>query len=539
MVEAGRDAYERHHWAEAFARLSAEDASSLGAGDLERLATAAYLSGHDEESTDAWTLAHRRHLDAGDWAEAVRCAFWLGFGLIERGHMAQGSGWLARGRDLVEQQDLGGVEVGYLLVPEALMAAEAGKHSMAHDAFGQALAIGQRFDDKDLQAMGRLGRGQVLLRMGRRSVGLGLLDEAMVSVSAGELSPQVAGIVYCAVIDECQHAFDVVRAQEWTDALSRWCDTQPGLVPYRGQCLVHRAQVMQLHGAWSEALEEAMRARARLETPRHPALGMAHYQLGDLHRLRGELDAAEESYRLANEWGRLPQPGLALLRLAQGRPESAVRAIERAVEEAGDVATRTRMLPAQVEILLAAGRVEEAGLAAAELGEAAAGAGAPYLEAAAAHARGAVLLAEGEPDAAREPLREAWRRWRELDAPYEAAGARVLIAAACQAVDDHDGAELERDAARVVFEALGAAPALGHLDEVLGRGPGGHPDLEVTARELQVLRLVAEGRTNREIADELVISPKTVERHLSNVYTKLGLSNRAAATAYAYDHNLV
>jgi DNA-binding CsgD family transcriptional regulator len=537
-VEAGREAYRRHDWADAHARLSAA-ATVLEPDDLERLATAAYLTGHDEESTDAWTRAHRCRLDAADWEQAVRCAFWVGFGLLQRGDMAQGGGWMGRARSLVEQHALDIVEVGYLRVPEALMAMGGGDHVTAHDVFAEAGAVGQRFGDADLEAIGRLGRGQALLGLGRRAEGLGLFDEAMVSVSTGELSPQVAGIIYCAVIDECQRAFDVGRAHEWTDALSRWCDRQPGLVPYRGQCLVHRAQVLQLHGAWSEALEEAQRALTRLEEPPDPAVGMAHYQLGDLHRLRGELHAAEDAYRRANECGRLPQPGLALLRLAQGRLESAIHAIDRAVEEASDHVTRIRMLPARVEIMLKADRVDDARTAASELGEVADGAGAPYLEAAAALARGAVLLAGSEPEAAMEPLREAWRRWQDLEAPYEAARARVLVATACRAVGDHDGAELECDAARAVFAELGAAPALAQVSELIGPGRSDHADLEVTERELQVLRLVAAGRTNREIADELVISAKTVERHVSNIFTKLGVSNRAAATAYAYDHDLV
>ena len=547
LLEEGRDSYERCEWADAYAQLSAVDTGSpLKPEDLERLATAAYLAGHDQESADIWTRAHQARLQVDEPERAVRCAFWLGFGLILRGDVAQGSGWMARARSLVEERQLDCVEGGYLLVPAALMAMGGGDHATAHDLFVEAGSSGRRFGDADLEALGRLGCGQALLRMGRTAEGLGLFDLAMVSVTAGELSPVVAGIVYCAVIDECQQALDVRRAQEWTEALNRWCDSQPGLVAYRGQCLVHRSQVMQLHGAWREALEEARRARERLTEPPHPAIGMAHYQLGELHRLRGELADAEEAYRRANEGGQPPQPGLALLRLAQGRTDAAIAAIERAVDEAPDHVTRARMLPAAVEIMLADGRIDDARSTADELARLAAGVGAPYLHAAAAHSGGAVRLAEGEPKAALEALREAWRKWQDLQAPYEAAQARILIAVACRTVADHDSAELECDAARRAFDELGAAPALARLEELFGaagngggRGPGRHPGLEVTSRELEVLRLVAGGRTNREIAEELVISEKTVERHLSNIFTKLGVSNRAAATAYAYDHNLV
>lgn len=551
--EQGRDAYERCDWADAFALLGAADAlSPLGPEDRERLATAAYLSGHDEASADAWTRAHQAWLDAGELERAVRCAFWLGFGLIQRGEMAQGGGWMARARSLVEEGQLDCVEAGYLLLPAALMAIGGGDHQGAHDLCEQARTTGQRFRDADLAALGRLGRGRALLGMGRTAEGFDQFDEAMVAVTAGELSPVVSGIVYCAVIDECQQAFDVRRAREWTAALSRWCDTQPGLVPYRGQCLVHRSQVLQLGGAWGEALEEARRARERLTEPPHPAMGMAHYQLGELHRLRGELGASEEAYRRANECGRPPQPGLALLRLAQGRIDAATAAIERAVEEATDHVTRVKMLPARVEIMLAADRVDDARAAADELVDLAAWVDVPYLQAAAAHARGAVFLAEGEPKSALEALRAAWRQWQDLEAPYEVAQVRILIAVACRAVGDHDSAELECDAARRAFDELGARPALARLTELLGAAgddaggrpgrqgrPGHQAALDVTPRELEVLRLVAGGRTNREIAEELVVSEKTVERHLSNIFTKLDVSNRAAATAYAYDHDLV
>lgn len=547
VLDQGRDAYERCEWGDAFARLAAADRRSpLGPDDLERLATAAYLSGRDQESTHAWSRAHQARLQAGEPERAVRCAFWLGFGLIQRGEMAQGGGWMARARSLVEDRQLECVEGGYLLVAAALMAMGAGDPDESHGLFRQVRAIGRRFGDVDLVAMGRLGQGQALLRTGRTAEGFDRFDEVMVSVTAGELSPVVAGLVYCAVIDECQQALDVRRAQEWTSALSRWCDAQPGLVPYRGQCMVHRSQVMQLHGRWRDALTEAQRARKRLAEPPHPAIGMAHYQLGELHRLRGELDEAEGAYRRANECGRPPQPGLALLRLVQGRLDDAAPAIERAVEEAPDRVTRAKMLPAAVEIMLAGGRVDHARAAADELADLATGVDVPYLRAAAAHSDGAVLLAEGKPKASLEALREAWRRWQDLEAPYEAAQARILIAVACRAVDDHDSAELECDAARHAFEELGARPALARLEELVGAADdgaagrsGGHPGLGVTPRELEVLRLVAGGRTNRGIAEQLVISEKTVERHLSNIFTKLGVSNRAAATAHAYDHGLM
>ena len=536
LVEIGRSAFAERAWQEAYEGLAAADrASPLEPDDLERLATAAYLTGHDAESSATWTRAHRSHLDRGEQRAAVRCAFWLGFGLVQRGEMAQGGGWLARAGTLVEQNHLDCVERGYLLIPDALMAMGAGETEGALERFDEVHSLARRFDDPDLSALGTLGRAEALLRLGRTREGVRLFDEAMVSVTADETSSTVAGLVYCAVIDACHHLSDLRRAREWTAALDRWCEGQPGLVPYRGQCLVHRAQVLQVGGEWSAALAEAELARNRLADPPHPAVGMAHYQIGELHRLRGEFGAAEDAYRQAHASGRDPQPGLALLRLAEGHADVAAVAIDAALDEAHDELARAHLLPAYAEIMLAAGRSDDAQRAAAELEALAGDDTMTGHRAVAAQTRGAVLLAASDPAAALEPLREALHVWQELDAPFEAAQARVLLAAACGAVNDRDRAQLECDAARRVFEDLGAAPALAQLDRMVTAAPRA---LAVTARELEVLQLVADGCTNREIAETLVISEKTVERHLANIFTKLGVSNRAAATAYVYDHGL-
>ncbi len=538
-LEAGRQAFEERAWALAYELLTAAiDSANVDATDLERLATAAYLSGRDDESTAAWTRAHQAMLQSGDLAGAVRCAFWLGYGLIARGERARGGGWIARARGLVDEHELDCAEAGYLLMPEALMALEGGDPTRAHALFEEAVAIARRFRDSDLDALGLLGCGQAQLDLGRIADGVGLLDQAMVSVVADEVSPVVAGIVYCGVINECQGVFDVRRAQEWTTALNRWCESQPGLVPYRGQCLVHRSEILQLHGAWKEAFDEAVQARNRLEEPPHPAIGMAHYQLGEIYRLQGDFDEAERSFERAHEHGRSPQPGLSLLRLAQHRVDSASASIERSVAEAPDHVARARMLPAYVEIMLAAAAVDKARAAADELVDVASTAGIDYLEAAAANSTGAVLLAEDNPSAALISLRKALEAWRSLGAPYEAARSRVLIAAACREIDDRDGCELEYRAARGVFEKLGAMPDLEQLDGVLAAHRSGTAP-RVTPREGEVLRLLAAGKTNREIATTLFISEKTVERHVSNIFTKVGVSNRAAATAYAYDHGLI
>lgn len=536
-LERGRSAFGLHEWVDAYAALSdAAVTFPLDAEDLERLAVAAHLVGKDDDSVDAWARAHQAWAQRDEPGRAARCAIWLGFGLLLRGDEARGGGWLARARRLVADLGPDCAERGLLLVPDGLDRLAAGDVAGAEAAFREAVRLGDRFRDPDVATFGRLGLGQALIAAGRAAAGVASLDDAMVAVAAGEVSPVVVGIVYCAVILECQSLGDARRAHEWTRALSRWCASQPGLVPYRGQCLVHRSEIMALHGDWRGADHEAQEACELLVG--HPAAGFAHYQRAELHRLRGEFDRADDAYRQASRLGQEPQPGLALLRLAQGQVGAAEAAIRRVADHAGPGAYRARLLAACVEILLAAGDGRAARGAADDLMSMATELDTPALHALAGHATGSVLLHDGDAREAGRALRRACARWLEVEAPYEAARTRVLHALACRALGDEDTAAMELDAARSAFRELGARPDLDRVDTLSPSGPAPRAG-GLTAREVEVLALVASGKSNREVATELVISEHTVARHLQNIFVKLGVSSRTAASAFAHEHRLL
>ena len=541
QLTVGRDAFTARAWARAYEALSAADEDGgLGADDLDRLALAAYLTGHDDVYEHALDRAVRLLLDGKDRRQAARSAFWLAFGLLRRGEPARAGGWLSRAhRALAEDGDPPCAEQGLLLIPTGLHHLFSGDAETAVAVFEQVLEMGTRFRDADVTAFGVLGSGQAMIACGHRERGFALLDEAMVAVTGPDVSPVTVGIVYCAVIENCHLACDLHRAREWTAELTRWCAAQPDLVPYRGQCLVHRAQVLALEGLWSEASEEMRRARERLtDPPGQPAIGMAWYETGELLRRQGRHDDAEDCYRRASQHGHAPQPGMLLLRLAQGRESDAHAAVDAALATASSRPGRWHLLAAASEVCCACGDTVGARAAADELDEAARAHAGGWLRAIAATSVGSVLLAEGSPREAGAVLRGAFETWRELHVPYEAARVRLLLGEVCAALGDSDGALLEWDAARYTFEELGAVADLARVEARLSPEPPSRPS-GLTEREVEVLRLVARGLTNREIADALVLSEHTVRRHLQNVFGRLGVSSRAAAAAFAVQHGLV
>jgi ATP/maltotriose-dependent transcriptional regulator MalT len=532
-LEAGRVAYAQGRWAAAADGL----AEAAEPEDLLRLAAAEYMLGRE----DAYVALHERAQQAyetrGDLEQAARTAVWIGLFLGRRGEMGRAGGWIGRGERLLEAIGHECVAHAYLSVIRTFMLRGAGDFQGAEAAAGAAVELAQRHGDRDLFALAMHSHGHMLVEQGRLQAGLRMFDEAMLAVTAGEVSPVASGIVYCGVITGCRDAFASDRAREWTQALTRWCDRQPDLVSFSGQCLVHRAEILQLDGAWVDALAEAERAAVRCRAVGNDrAEAEAAYVRGDVHRMRGEYDLSAAAYREAGVGGHEPQPGLALLRAAEGDLATAARMLQRALAEAEEPPRRISLLPASVEVLLAAGDTDGAAEAAGELEALAAPRESAVVTAMAVQARGEVLLARGDGGRALACLRRAWRTWHDAGAPYDAARVRVRIALACRELGDEETAAVELEGARAVFERLGAAPARLRVEGLLGGSTDPHG---LTARELQVLRLVASGETNRAIASELVLSERTVDRHVSNIFTKLRVSTRSAATARAYEDRLL
>jgi DNA-binding NarL/FixJ family response regulator len=535
-LERGRDAHARSAWIEARDALArADEAAPLAAEDLELLATAEYMLGSEENWARVLERAHHRYTEAGEACRAARCAFWIGTNLAVRGQMGPATGWLGRAARLIEDQG-DCAERGFLLVPVVFQHEAEGDLEGAAETAAAAAEIARRFGDRELFPLALHLQGDVLVRSGRVREGLAVLDEAMVAATGRDLNPMVTGIVYCGVILACESVFELRRAREWTAVLTRWCEGQPDLLAFTGTCRVHRADLLRLQGDWASALQEAERAGGRsIERANRAAAARASYLRGEVHRLRGEAAEAEEAYRDASRLGAEPQPGLTLLRLGQGNVEAATASIRRVLAETHEPLRRAALLPTLVEVMLASGDLEAAREACSELEQVSTAYDSELLRAQVSHARGAIELAAGDPAAALSTLRAAFTAWQELEAPYEAARARVLLAHACRALGDEDAFALDLDTARRAFEELGAAPDAAALASP-GEERGDHG---LSARELEVLRLVAVGKSNREIASELVISEHTVARHVQNIFRKLHVPSRTAAGAFAFEHGLL
>ena len=534
----GRRAYEERAWATAYQRLSALDPLALADEDCLALATAAFLAGDREASALALQESYRRHIDAGSVLPAVRDTFWLGMLYITGGNVTVGNGWVARGARLLQDVEPDVAEHGYLVIHAMYGHIFAGDYAGALEHAVRVTEAGRRCQDGNLLCVGLSSEGRLRITLGQVREGLALLDEAMVGLADPDVSPILAGQSYCSMVEACQEIADYRRMADWTTTLTQWCRLQPQLVPFTGQCAVHRAQIMRSRAALPEALEELDLALSRYKAEGStPAAGLAHYERGEVLRVQGDHAGAAAAYEEAAALGRDPQPGLSLLWLARGNSAAATAGIRRLLEETREAVHLPAVLPAAVEVFVAVDDVDAARVAADDLARVARLFGGQALEAASAFAAGSVCLAAGEPGGAGEALphlRHAWKLWIDLGARYEAAWARVQIGVACRVLGDEESALSELGVASRTFSEIGAEPARAEAERLLRRTlPDG-----LSAREAEVLRLVASGQSNGQIAAALFLSQKTVERHLSNIFAKTGVTSRTAAAAYAFEHNL-
>jgi DNA-binding NarL/FixJ family response regulator len=549
-LEGVRRAAADLRWLDVFETLSACDrGAGLAAEDLELLATAAFLLGRGQECRQARLRAYQLYRHKGEVRRAARCAARIGLEQLGAGEVAEAAGclpvsvsacsaWAAQAAALVEDE-VEGPEHGFVLVPVAYeRLVMAGDAAGAAEAAGQAVALGRRFGDADLLALALTVQGRALVRSAQVSDGVALLDEAVALVGTGEVSPQVAGLALTAAVDTGDEAFEFARWDEWTGALARWCDRQQGLVAFRCRSLAAQAAVERRHGRWDAALELAERACEPSIAGLDPmAAAAARYEQGEVWRVRGAPRAADVAYRQAGALGLDPQPGTALLRLAEGDAAAALGMLDRALAEAQTRLERARLLPARVEALLVAGEPAAAADAAGELELIAGDHATAVLQAAAQQASAAVALAAGDASAALSSARQACRVWCHFTLPDEEAQARVLVATCCRTLGDDATADLELEAACDILAGLGAKPALAQARFALG--PTSRTTYGLTRREIEVLELLATGLTNRTIAEQLHVTTRTVDTHVSRILAKLGVPTRAAATAFAHRHGLV
>lgn len=536
-IDQARDAAARRAWSEAHAYFAALDPAHLTPEDLEAFADAAWWLGRIREGMAIRQKAYAGYLAAGAITRAAYSAWFLYYDYLIRGEPSVASGWLKRAERHLESEPEC-LEHGLLALAESGLALDRGDFTEALEAADRVVMIGERFNARDVVAMGIDAKGRILIADGEIRRGTELLDEAMAAVLVGEVSPFFTGWIYCNVLGTCMKMADLRRATEWNEAAQAWCDSIRVDSPFHGICRIHRVEMAALRGAWAEAESEALRTSEDFTEVGPWIAAEAFYLIGEIRRRRGDLAAAEEAFLRAHSSGHDPQPGLALIRLAQGKIDAAAAGLRTALTaHRGADLQRARLLAAHVEVSLAAGDTGFAGSAVEELTSLRDATSSSLIDAMVATSKGALHLARGETEHGLECTMRAVRLWQELKLPYEAAETRILIAEASRGAGDEERARLELDAARGAFERLGAKLDARRAADLLRASPGLPAGL--SAREVEVLRLVAAGKTNREIAAEMVISEHTVSRHLQNIFAKLGVSTRAAATAFAFENQLV
>lgn len=510
----------------------------LSVEDAECFAECAQIVGFRDDAIAALVRAFEERAANGQVRPAVASAFWLWQAYHLNGESAQANGWLARAREL--GPDDAGEEPGWLLITSAYGRMGAGAYDEAVTLLARARDRAARTHDGDQLAFSTLLTGRALILGGRFTDGLDLLDDGMLRVLAGQTTPRATSLLFCAAIGTCEiEVHDVARVREWSAALGAWLDKVPPFGgPFYGHCLTYHAVHLRLAGKWTAALaqlEEACRSLANGSGMRF--MGHARYELGESHRLLGDFAEAVEAYRTAAFTGGPTQPGLALLRLALGDVPAAAAGIRRALGESVGPAARVELLPAAVTVLLAADAADEASAAADQLGGLAEHFAADSVRATHARALGELALAKDDWRAALPELRRAAGLWRDLDIPYETARCSVLLATAYRGAGDDEAADLELESAREAFTRLGARADLQVVQGMLR-----HADVALhglSRREVEVLRLIVQGLTNRAIGTELFLSERTVQRHVSNIFDKLGVTSRTQAATHAIDLGII
>lgn len=527
-------AHRRHDWRTAYALFSeVRSTTRLATDDLRALGEAAWWLGLIRETLEICEEAHQRYLEENRFEQAAMVAIDTGFHWFLRGQPDIGSGWINRARRLLE--DLPPcVGHGFLVWVEANERAATGD---AEGAVAQVPRLVRMANDLGAPVLASLGlalEGELLVRQGDTERGFGLLDEAMLPVLAGRVPPDMAGNLYCQMMSLCHHLADVPRARRWTETTESWAESFASAVMFMGICRIHRSQLLRLAGAWDEAARASALAAAELADLNAEAVAEAQFELGEIHRLRGDHPTARRCYAAATALGRDPEPGASLLLLAEGRSEDALAALRQRLAEVDDPFARARLLRAQVDAAFVHGDAACVATAADELSAIADTFRTPGFKAWADTARGTSLILGGDPRAALVALRTALACSLSMGATYDVAVCRLLVARALEASGD-PAAHAERATALTALGALGAVVPPGwEASAAPALPPGG-----LTPREAEILLAVADGLSNREVAAHLVISEKTVARHLANVYLKIGVGSRTAAAAWARRNGLM
>lgn len=532
LVHAAREAYNNGDWADATALFLRADAeAALGIEDLESLVWAAAVSAHDKEMLATLERVYAHHVENQDHARSAQAAFWSGIRNMMIGDVSIGAGWLQRAAKHAAQTEPDCVQRGYLLLPRVFMNRAKGDYETAVEIADEAMKFGEKCDEPDLVALAGSLKGSILFLLGRIDDGYDPIDEVMLLATGAKLSPLVTAIVYCEIVTSCCRVQEMVRAREWTAILTAWCQRNPQARAFGGVCKVHRAEILQLEGNWNDAYSEAEQAGKSLAgTTEQTAMALAAYWQGEILRLRGNNRESEREYRRASEIGIDPQPGFSLLRLSQNRLDDAVSMISRSLKTAADMPEKAALLPAAIEILIAKEDLDAAQVLCAEMASIADSYATEVLLRVADQCHGALAMAQEDYSVAVSALKRARDYWTEFGAPYLVGRLRVDIARGMMAMGDDVSANMELDAAEKLFSELGAAPDLAHIGSMRAASRPS-PTGGLTLREKDVLRRMADGETNREIAEALGLSPKTVNRHVENIFDKLEVSSRAAAVA--------